>query len=74
MRPVDLGVPLAIPVKVIRAEVVLQCPQCLRGVGFLANQPIQPGTGIHVVCPSCNLKLGVKFDFVKIDAPRRLIL
>lgn len=74
MRPPMAEQPPRVPVKVIRAEMMIQCPGCLSGVGFLTADPIPPGQGVHVKCPSCGTLLGFQPFFVRLDAPKRLIL
>jgi hypothetical protein len=73
MRPPNLGVPPPLPVSVLRMEVLIRCPTCKEGIGFLANQEIPFGMGINVVCPKCGQKIGVKLACVDLGRERRLI-
>ena len=73
MRPPMASTPPPVPVKVLRAECLFQCPKCLSGVGFLKADPMEPGQGCQVRCPSCKLLLGFRCDFVKLDEPKVLI-
>ena len=74
MQPVNLGVRPAIPVSVLRMDVLMRCPACNEGLGFLRTREIPIGQGIQVVCPKCGQKLGVRLACVDLGRERRLIL
>lgn len=73
MRPPNLSVPQPVPVSVLRIEVMMRCPTCNEGLGFLNTTEIPLNQGISVQCPKCGQRLGVKLACVDLGRERRLI-
>lgn len=74
MRPPMVSEPPRVPVTVLRVEMLIQCPQCLGGLGFIHGGRMEPGQGCQLRCTKCNVLYGFQPYFVRLDAPKRLIL